>query len=61
MEKVKILLNDHTVSKLGKIMKKKSYLRIRVKNSYCYLVRILEPEVIDRDKHSLGEKEAQKA
>jgi predicted P-loop ATPase len=61
MEKAKILLNDHTVSKLGKIMTKQEYLRIRVKNSYYYLVRILESDVIDRDKHSLGEAEAQKA
>jgi hypothetical protein len=55
MEKAKIMLNDNAVVKIGKIMKKLGYEKIRKGNSTAYMLRLLDAETVDRGMRTLEE------
>ena len=52
-EKAKIILIDNTIVKIGKIMKKLGFERIRKGNSYSYMLRMLDQDTIDRGSRTL--------
>lgn len=49
--KAKIMLNDGTIVKIGKIMAKMGFERVRRGNGHAYRVRILDAESVERSKH----------
>jgi GTPase SAR1 family protein len=59
MEKVKFNLTDSTIIKIGKILKKQGFERIRKGNSYSYMLRIVEQSVVDKNSKTLENLEAE--
>jgi len=53
MEKAKVTLLDNTLVKIGKAMHKLKYERVRKKNNYFYLVRMVDFEAVERDSRTL--------
>ena len=61
MEKARITLLDNTIVKIGKILKKNGFERIRKGNNYSYMLRIVEAETVEMGCRTLDDTEAQKA
>ena len=53
MEKAKLTLGDNTIVKIGKVLHKLGYTRIRKKNNYFYLVRNVDMEAVDKNCRTL--------
>jgi hypothetical protein len=56
--KARIMLVDNTIAKIGKIMKKLGFERIRKGNNYSYMVRMVNADVVEKSNHSLDDIEA---
>ncbi|NWJ49445.1 MAG: primase C-terminal domain-containing protein [Bacteroidetes bacterium] len=61
MEKAKFNLTDSTIVKIGKILKKQGFERIRKGNNYSYMLRFLDTSVVEKNSRTLEEVEAEKA
>jgi hypothetical protein len=61
MEKAKFMLTDNTIAKIGKIMKKLGFERIKRDNNYCYLLRTVEGVDVENGIHSMDDFETLKA
>jgi hypothetical protein len=61
VEKAKINLCDNTIVKIGKIMVKLGYERIRKGNNYVYMLRMVDGESIERENHTLNDEEPDKS
>lgn len=59
-EKAKFQLTDNTVIKIGKIMKKHGFKRIRKGNSYAYMIRILDGTVVEQSSQTIDDQYEQK-
>ena len=55
MEKARFNLMDSTIVKIGKILKKMGFERIRKGNNYSYMLRILDSEVVEKASRNLEE------
>ncbi len=55
LEKAHINLVDNTIVKIGKIMVKLGYKRIRKKGNYAYMLRMLDAENVERSRHTIEE------
>jgi len=55
MEKAKVTLLDNTLVKIGKAMHKLKYDRVRKKNNYFYLVRMVDFDAVERDSRTLDD------
>jgi len=53
MEKVKFNLTDSTIIKIGKILKKQGFERIRKGNNYSYMLRFVEQSVVEKNSKTL--------
>ena len=53
MEKAKLTLGDNTIVKIGKVLHKLGYTRVRKKNNYFYLVRNVDIEEVDKNCRTL--------
>ncbi|NWJ51281.1 MAG: hypothetical protein HXX14_10480 [Bacteroidetes bacterium] len=60
MEKVKFNLLDSTIVKIGKILKKQGFERIRKGNNYSYMLRFMDQAVVDKNKRTLENLETDK-
>ncbi|NWJ51037.1 MAG: DUF3874 domain-containing protein [Bacteroidetes bacterium] len=58
-EKTRVILADNTIAKIGKILKKLGYERIRKGNNYSYMVRLVNAEAVEKSNHTLDETEAE--
>ena len=58
MEKARIILLDNTIVKIGKILKKNGFERIRKGNNYSYMLRIVEAETVEMGCRTLEDTEA---
>ena len=52
-EKAKLTLVDNTIVKIGKVLHKLGYVRIRKRNNYLYLIRLVDVEAVERDSHTM--------
>jgi len=59
MEKVKFNLTDSTIIKIGKILKKQGFERIRKGNNYSYMLRFVEQSVVEKNSKTLENLEAE--
>lgn len=55
MEKTKIMLSDGTLVKIGKVMSKLGFTRVRRGNGFAYKVRILDEQAVENSKHYTDE------
>jgi hypothetical protein len=53
MEKVKFNLTDSSIIKIGKILKKQGFERIRKGNNYSYMLRFVEQSVVEKNSKTL--------
>jgi hypothetical protein len=53
MEKAKLTLGDNTIVKIGKVLHKLGYVRVRKRNNYVYLIRIVDVEAVDRSSRTM--------
>jgi len=58
LEKAKLTLMDNTLVKIGKAMHKLKYERVRKKNNYFYMVKMVDLEAVERDSRTLEDIEA---
>jgi predicted transcriptional regulator len=59
MEKVKFNLTDSTIIKIGKILKKQGFKRIRKGNNYTYMLRLVEQSFVEKNSKTLENMEAE--
>lgn len=55
IEKSKILLNDGTLVKIGKVLSKLGFTRVRRGNGHAFKVRILESDSVEQGKHNMDD------
>jgi hypothetical protein len=60
MEKVRFNLLDSTIIKIGRILKKQGFERVRKGNNYLYLLRMVDPSVVEKGYHTLENLETEK-
>lgn len=53
LEKAKLTLGDNTLVKIGRAMHKLQYERVRKKNNYQYMLRVIDADVVERDCRTL--------
>lgn len=53
MEKAKFNLTDTTILKIGKILKKQGFERIRKGNNYSYMLRLLDASMVEQNSRTL--------
>ena len=61
MEKAKFNLTDGTIVKIGKILKKQGFERIRKGNNFSYMLRFLDASVVEQNSRTLETTLAAKA
>jgi len=61
MQKAHIMLMDSTVIKIGKILKKKGFIRVRKGDFFTYMVRIMDVEDVDMNNRTLEDLESHKS
>jgi hypothetical protein len=58
VERVKLVLSDQTTIKVGKVLKKLGYERIRTKTGFAYMVRFIDSDTIEKNSRNFDDPDA---